>query len=439
MRVVLIAVLTCLLTIEGSAQLRSRVYASGFSSPVAFVQDPADRDVQFVVAAGRPHPRRPRRRRCRDRLPRPVRRDRRGRRAGAARPGVRAGLRRRAGASSSTSPTGPATPSSRASAGRTTRWSPTPASRFDLRWSGAAARRSSRSRSPITTAATSRSGPTATSTSASATAAPATIPTIARRTRRSCSARCCASTSTCRTRIRSGYRRSAGQSVRRRRPGRGAAGDLGVRPAQSVALHLRRSGARRHRRAGHRRRRPGRVRRDRLRAARPRRPQLRLAQSRRRARQRHVACRSPISRSTDPIFEYDHSVGAVDHRRLRLSRHGARAATTAAATSSPTSSRAGVWSIALTSTQRRRGARVRTDRAHGGARRRSRSSATSARSASTRDGELFIVNFAQGRILRVVGAAAARHAVGAAHHPPVNPSPLLPERITPERRPRVAR
>jgi glucose/arabinose dehydrogenase len=32
-----------------SAQLSSRVYASGFSAPVAFVQDPVDRSVQFVV------------------------------------------------------------------------------------------------------------------------------------------------------------------------------------------------------------------------------------------------------------------------------------------------------------------------------------------------------------------------------------------------------
>ena len=31
------------------AQLRLRVHASGFSSPLAFVQDPADRGVQFVV------------------------------------------------------------------------------------------------------------------------------------------------------------------------------------------------------------------------------------------------------------------------------------------------------------------------------------------------------------------------------------------------------
>ena len=51
-----------------------------------------------------------------------------------------------------------------------------PASRFDLRWGGAGGPGSSRSRSPITTAATSPSVPTASSTSASATAGRATIP-----------------------------------------------------------------------------------------------------------------------------------------------------------------------------------------------------------------------------------------------------------------------
>jgi glucose/arabinose dehydrogenase len=33
-------------------QLRARVYASGFTAPVAFVQDPTDREVQFVVEQG---------------------------------------------------------------------------------------------------------------------------------------------------------------------------------------------------------------------------------------------------------------------------------------------------------------------------------------------------------------------------------------------------
>ena len=53
--------------------------------------------------------------------------------------------------------------------------------------------------------ATSRSGPTDFSTSASATADPATIPRIARRIRRSCSARCCGSTSTSPDAHPSGY------------------------------------------------------------------------------------------------------------------------------------------------------------------------------------------------------------------------------------------
>jgi glucose/arabinose dehydrogenase len=37
------------LTMPAHAQLQGQVYASGFQSPVAFVQDPTDRNVQFVV------------------------------------------------------------------------------------------------------------------------------------------------------------------------------------------------------------------------------------------------------------------------------------------------------------------------------------------------------------------------------------------------------
>lgn len=51
-----IAILACLVFVaaEASAQLSTRVHASGFSAPVAFVQDPTDRAVQFVVEqAGR--------------------------------------------------------------------------------------------------------------------------------------------------------------------------------------------------------------------------------------------------------------------------------------------------------------------------------------------------------------------------------------------------
>jgi glucose/arabinose dehydrogenase len=46
---VLAALLVSIATIEVRAQLRSQVVASGFTAPVAFVQDPANRAVQFVV------------------------------------------------------------------------------------------------------------------------------------------------------------------------------------------------------------------------------------------------------------------------------------------------------------------------------------------------------------------------------------------------------
>jgi glucose/arabinose dehydrogenase len=51
-----VALVACALVIVLLAQdrLRARVYASGFSSPLAFIQDPLDRNVQFVVEqAGR--------------------------------------------------------------------------------------------------------------------------------------------------------------------------------------------------------------------------------------------------------------------------------------------------------------------------------------------------------------------------------------------------
>ena len=78
-----------------------------------------------------------------------------------------------------------------------------------------------------------------------------------------------------------GYRGSRGQSVRRSTTDCGAAGDLGVRSAQSVALQLRRLDARRHRRAGHRRRRAERARGSELGTARRGRTQLRMAAARR--------------------------------------------------------------------------------------------------------------------------------------------------------------
>jgi glucose/arabinose dehydrogenase len=45
----LFAVVMGLLVVDVDAQLRTRTHASGFTNPVAFVQDPSDRGIQFVV------------------------------------------------------------------------------------------------------------------------------------------------------------------------------------------------------------------------------------------------------------------------------------------------------------------------------------------------------------------------------------------------------
>jgi glucose/arabinose dehydrogenase len=45
-------VVTCMVTIWAQSRLRLRVYASGFTAPIAFVQDPRDRNVQFVAEQG---------------------------------------------------------------------------------------------------------------------------------------------------------------------------------------------------------------------------------------------------------------------------------------------------------------------------------------------------------------------------------------------------
>jgi glucose/arabinose dehydrogenase len=49
MRLGLSAMLACGMVLDLHAQLRTRVQASGFTLPVAFVQDPTDRRVQFIV------------------------------------------------------------------------------------------------------------------------------------------------------------------------------------------------------------------------------------------------------------------------------------------------------------------------------------------------------------------------------------------------------
>jgi glucose/arabinose dehydrogenase len=51
-RVALIVLFLVVGAVEGAAQIRPRVHASGFSLPVAIAQDPTDRNVQFVVEQG---------------------------------------------------------------------------------------------------------------------------------------------------------------------------------------------------------------------------------------------------------------------------------------------------------------------------------------------------------------------------------------------------
>lgn len=50
--VVFIAGAALAIAVWGQSRLRVRIYASGFSAPLAFVQDPLDRTVQFVVEQG---------------------------------------------------------------------------------------------------------------------------------------------------------------------------------------------------------------------------------------------------------------------------------------------------------------------------------------------------------------------------------------------------
>ena len=47
-----LTVFVCAITLFAQARLKTRVYATGLSSPVAFIQDPLDRSVQYVVEQG---------------------------------------------------------------------------------------------------------------------------------------------------------------------------------------------------------------------------------------------------------------------------------------------------------------------------------------------------------------------------------------------------
>ena len=51
-RVAVVSALALLAALPASAQLRSSVYVSGLTSPVAFVQDPSNATLQYVVEQG---------------------------------------------------------------------------------------------------------------------------------------------------------------------------------------------------------------------------------------------------------------------------------------------------------------------------------------------------------------------------------------------------
>ena len=129
------ALLAYIIILEAQGQLRARRYATGFSAPVAFVQDPLDRSVQFVVEQGGRIRVVREGTRAGERFPRFAGSDFGRRRARAARHGLRPGREHRAVFCELHQPL-PATRSSRDSGARRLS-AADPRSRFDLRFNGA--------------------------------------------------------------------------------------------------------------------------------------------------------------------------------------------------------------------------------------------------------------------------------------------------------------
>ena len=161
-------------------------------------------------------------------------------------------------------------------------------------------------------------------------------------------------------------------------------------------------GARRHRCAGHRRRRTERVGGSRLRAGRPGRPQLRVAGARRQPRQCHLgAAGLSAALRPDPRVR---SCRRSSRSPAATSIAAPRCRTIAAAISLPTTSRAGSGRSAsrLTGTVRPRRTRVTEHTA-------SLSQLGALGNVSSfgvdADGELFIVSYSRGAILRLVSTA----------------------------------
>ena len=409
-RLTLLLAVSCGVAGTARAQLSSRVYATGLSSPVAFVQDPTDRacsssSSRTAASASSAAAR------AAGRLPRPV-----GGRSSAAANRACSAWRfapdyaATAAASSSTSPT---------RSGDTRRRAfPPRHGRSARRRSGVAlrsalgrpdGRRSSRSRSRTTTAATSRSGPTATSTSASATAVGGDDPGQRAQNPRTLLGKMLRIDVDVADAHPHGYRVPPDNpfvAAARRRRGR-EIWAFGLRNPWRYSFDDPR--ARRHRRAGHRRRRPGRLGGNRLRAGRPRRPQLRLAQPRRRARQRRRRAPPAYLPLVDPILRV--------RPRGRRSRSPAATSIAARALGVGFSGRyffadfvqGRVWSLALTVDPPTGEATASGLREHTAGSARLRLGSVSSFGVDA-DGELYVVSYSLGGFSRSPAqAGASRH------------------------------
>ena len=389
------------------APLRMRTYAPGFTTPLAIVQDPGDRAVQFVVEQGG------RIRVVRDGVVSDTDfLDLRGAIISGGEQGL-LGLAfppdPRVRGFSSTSPIVRATPSWRASGDRRrTGWSGI--RRRASTCDGARGSPSSASRSRTTTAAISPSVRTVFSTSAWATAGRETTPTTARRIPTSCSARCCASTSAsptrippasaCRPTIRSSTRRARGT-----RSGTSACAIPGASPSTTrrAAAPARWSSAT-----------SGRIRSEEIDYEPRGRGGRNYGWRNREGAHDYITSRPPaFTPLVDPIFEYDHTVGAsitggYVYRGTRLGADYQGRYFFADFI------RGRVWSIALTVEQATGEARASGLREHtselGGTDQLGNVSSF----GTDQDGEVFVISYSRGIVFKLAGPLTAPPA-------PVNP------------------